>query len=120
MIKKKENWNTKNGKEAEMKSDRIIIDISESIDKDCAIYAVYAGLRMFYESNHRVKEEGKFNIAQAEAYCMLGFLYEKYPKDYKECEIEYDKIFKTKASFSFLPPEPLSTEAITTESKMEL
>ncbi|MBK7380486.1 MAG: hypothetical protein IPJ03_16145 [Ignavibacteriales bacterium] len=72
----------------------ITFNFDETIDGEAAIFALYAGLRMYKEiKDKQQKEPGKFSIPAAEAYCMLEQIKEQFPNDYIECMVEYDKIY---------------------------
>lgn len=73
---------------------KIIFDL-EARDEGAAFFAIYAGIRMYYEQKkQQPKFEGAFYIAEAEAYSLLKELQVKHPKEYAEAEIEYNETYQ--------------------------
>lgn len=69
---------------------------------DSALFALYAGLRMYKEQKLITPApKNAFSIAGAEAYCMLQDLKSLYPKQYKECELEYEEQYGKLISVKF-------------------
>ena len=95
----------------------ITFNFDESVDAEAAIFALYAGLRMYKEAKRKDETSGTFNVAAAEAHCMLEQIKETLPDDYIACMVEYDKIYSpiylltTEKSVGQIP------ESITFETK---
>lgn len=68
----------------------------EASDKECAFFALYAGLRMYFNLKSDSAPEGQMSIAGAEAYCLLKQLEEKHPRAYKEAESEFNRVYLLK------------------------
>jgi len=74
----------------------------EASDKECAFFALYAGLRMYFEYKKETNNDpNSISIAGAEAYCMLQDMKERYPIQYNEAKDEYDEFITTKNLFSY-------------------
>lgn len=67
----------------------------EGREKDCAFFALYAGLRAYYENKKNIGSHHKdaISIAGAEAYSMLDDLKTDFPKEYEEAKKEYDQVY---------------------------
>jgi hypothetical protein len=88
-----------------MKTNKIIFDV-EGSEKDCAFFALYAGLRMYKEHKdkqvalqNKVAKIGEecFSIAAAEAFSLLEQLKENHPKEFKEAELEFNECYNSVA-----------------------
>ncbi|MGB0896852.1 MAG: hypothetical protein ACPGRW_05990 [Flavobacteriaceae bacterium] len=67
----------------------------EGRNKDCAFFALYAGLRMYSDFKAKQKEgTNEVSIAGAEAYCILQDLKESHPNEWEEAKKEYDDKLK--------------------------
>jgi hypothetical protein len=77
-----------------MNIDKIIFDF-EGRDEACAMFALYAGLRMYKELKQGQEKDGEMSIAGAEAYCLLMDIEEQYPKEFAECKAEFEMIYKS-------------------------
>lgn len=71
---------------------RIKFDLEFS-DKECAFFALYAGLRMYIDQRKKSVPDGQISIAAAEAFCLIEQLKEKHPKQYQEAEQEYSEVY---------------------------
>ena len=70
---------------------KIVFDF-EASDKAAAIYALYAGLRMYKDKKY-LDNIGTdlVSISGAEAYCLIEQLREQYPQAIHECQKVYDE-----------------------------
>ena len=77
-----------------MKTDEITFDFEASLDKECAFFALYAGLRIYkrMKANHPTPSN-QFSVAGAEAYCMLEQLKEQCPIQYDIAEKEFNEVY---------------------------
>lgn len=75
-----------------MKTNTIKFNI-EASDKGCAFFALYAGLRIYFNKRSENTPADQISIAAAEAYGMLQQLKEKHPKEYKDAEDEFNSVY---------------------------
>lgn len=76
-----------------MKADKIVFNI-EGSDKECAFFALYAGLRMYYEQRTlRDKCPDEFSISAAECYGLLNQLEENFPKEFADSKVEFNEVY---------------------------
>jgi len=86
-----------------MKTNTIRFNI-EASDKECAFFAIYAGLRMYFNKKSENELPNEMSIAAAEAYCLLKQLEEKHPKQYKEAESEFNRVYLLGAAINKINP----------------
>lgn len=70
----------------------IKLDI-QAADKQCAFFALYAGLRMYRDLKKKQDPPHAISIAGAEAHCLLMQLKESYPQDYIEAQVEFEDVY---------------------------
>ena len=75
-----------------IKTNLIKLDI-EAADKECAFFALYAGLRMYRDLKKAQDPPHAMSIAGAEAHCLLEQLKVKYPQDYTEAQAEFEEVY---------------------------
>ena len=74
--------------------EKIIIDL-EGRNKECAFFALYAGLKMYSDLKAEQKKgTNEVSIAGAEAYCILQDLKISHPIEFGEAEKEYVEVYK--------------------------
>ena len=73
---------------------KLIFDLSEKNDAECAFFALYAGLRMYIDFKEKQpKEEGAFSVPAMEGHGLLRDLEAQYPQQYAEAELEYETVY---------------------------
>lgn len=72
--------------------DLIELDVEGSM-KDCAFFAIYAGLRMYKEQRQKRVPEGQISFSTAEAFSLLEQLKEKYPEAHQQAKAEYEEVY---------------------------
>lgn len=80
---------------------KIIFDLTGRL-KDCAFFAIYAGLRMYKEQKESEillkeqmgqQEPGAISLPAAEAFCCLEELKQQHPSWYADAEDEYNDVY---------------------------
>lgn len=79
--------------------EQITFNLEGTLDKNCAFFALYAGLRMYEDYKRKewtdqIRDNPGYVVRMSLAYLntmfLLDQLKENYPQDYIEAEIEYE------------------------------